>query len=82
MQQLYRSFLFVGTIIKVGMDGCLNFFIDAQPQKGQIASKRLSWFNWCVSFAPEFQCCYFCESSCLFYLCFNFHFYVSEIMHL
>ena len=26
----------------------------------------LSWFNWWVSFAPEFQCCYFCESSCLF----------------
>ena len=24
----------------------------------------LSWFNWWVSFAPEFQCCYFCESSC------------------
>ena len=26
----------------------------------------LSWFNWWVSFAPEFQCCYFCESSCFF----------------
>ena len=34
------------------------------------------------SFAPEFQCCYFCESSCLFYLSFNFDFYVSTIMHL
>ena len=22
-------------------------------------------FNWWVSFAPDFQCCYFCESSCL-----------------
>ena len=22
----------------------------------------LSWFNWWVSFAPEFLCCYFCES--------------------
>ena len=42
----------------------------------------LSWFNWWVSFAPEFQCCYFCESSCLFYLSFNFDFYVSKIMHL
>ena len=41
----------------------------------------LSWFNWWVSFAPEFQCCYFCESSCLFYLSFNFDFYVSKIMH-
>ena len=38
---------------------------------------RLSWFNWWVSFAPEFQCCYFCESSCLFCLSFNFDFYVS-----
>ena len=34
----------------------------------------LSWFNWWVSFAPEFQCCYFCESSCLFYLSFNLDF--------
>ena len=42
----------------------------------------LSWFNWWVSFAPEFQCCYFYESSCLFYLSFNFDFYVSKIMHL
>ena len=25
---------------------------------------------------------YFCESSCLFYLNFNFDFYVSKIMHL
>ena len=25
---------------------------------------------------------YFCESSCLFYLSFNFDFYVSKIMHL
>ena len=30
----------------------------------------------------EFQCCYFCESSCLFYLSFNFDFCVSKIMHL
>ena len=43
---------------------------------------QLSWFNWWVSFAPEFQCCYFCESSCLFYLRFNFDFCVSKIMHL
>ena len=42
----------------------------------------LSWFNWWVSFAPVFQCCYFCELSCLFYLSFNFDFYVSKIMHL
>ena len=38
--------------------------------------------NWWVSFAPEFQCCYFCESLCLFYLSFNFDFYVFKIMHL
>ena len=42
----------------------------------------LSWFNWWVSSAPEFQCCYFCESACLFYLSFNSDFYVSKIMHL
>ena len=42
----------------------------------------LSWFNWWVSFAPEFQCCYFCEPSCLFYLSFNFDFCVSKIMYL
>ena len=42
----------------------------------------LSWFNWWVSFAPEFQCCYFCEFSCLFCLSFNIDFYVSKIMHL
>ena len=29
-----------------------------------------------VSFAPDFQCCYFCESSCLFYLSFNSNFCV------
>ena len=32
-----------------------------------------------MSFAPEFA---FCESSCLFYLSFNFDFYVSKIMPL
>ena len=42
----------------------------------------LSWFNWWVSFAPEFQCCYYCESSCLFYLSFESDFCVSKIMHL
>ena len=36
----------------------------------------------CVSCAPEFQCCYFCESSCLFYLSFDSDFYVSTIMHI
>ena len=38
--------------------------------------------NWWVSFTLAVQCCYFCESSCLFYLRFNFDFYVSKIMHL
>ena len=55
-------------------------------KKGFIHMKKdrlgLSWFNWWVPFAPEFQCCYFCEPSCLFYLSFNFDFYVSKIMHL
>ena len=35
-----------------------------------------------VAFAPEFQCFYFCESSCLYYLSFNFDFCVPKIMHL
>ena len=34
------------------------------------------------SVAPDFHCCYFCKSSCLFCLRFNFDFYVSKIMHL
>ena len=42
----------------------------------------LSWFNWWLSFAPDFQRLYFCESSGLFYLRFNFDFYVSKVMHL
>ena len=42
----------------------------------------LSWFYWWVSFAPDFQCWYFCESSCLYYLRFNFDFYVCKMMHL
>ena len=40
------------------------------------------WFNVWVSFAPECQCCYLLESSCLFYLSFNSDFYVSKIMDL
>ena len=32
-----------------------------------------------VSFAPDFQCCYFCESSRLFYLRFDLDFYVSKL---
>ena len=50
-------------------------------QPGEI-SIFVNWFNKWVSFAPDFQCCYFCESSCLFYLRFNFDIYVSIIMHL
>ena len=34
----------------------------------------LSWFNWWVSFTPDFQCCCFCKSSCLFCLGFSFGF--------
>ena len=49
---------------------------------GKLLRSGLSWFNWWVSFAADFQCCYFSESSCLFYLRFNFDFYVSKIMHL
>ena len=43
----------------------------------------LSWFNWWASFASDLQCFwYFCESSCLLYLRFNFDLYGSKIMHL
>ena len=49
------------------------------PQEGE---NGLPWLGWWFSFAPDFQCWYFCESSCLFYLRFNFDFYVSKIMHL
>ena len=35
-----------------------------------------------ISFAPDFQCCYFCGSSCWFYLGLHFDFYVSKILHL
>ena len=37
-------------------------------------------FNNYFSFAPNFRCCYFCESSWLFYLRFDSDFYVSKIM--
>ena len=46
-----------------GVPGCLR--------------SSLSWLNCWVSFAPDFQYWYFCEPSCLFYLKFNFDFYVS-----
>ena len=36
---------------------------------------------WWISFAPEFQYDFFCESSSLFYLSLNSDFYVSKIMH-
>ena len=39
----------------------------------------LSLFNWWISFAPEFWCCCFCGSSCLFCLSLNSDFYVSKI---
>ena len=60
---------------------CLPFLSRDQPFL-RCLRLGLSWFNWWVSFAPDFKCCYFCESSCLFYLSFNFDFYVSKIMHI
>ena len=69
---LTRSWIDIFVIVKTNVFG-----ID-----GGRLRLGLSWFNWLVSFAPEFLCCYFCESSCLFYLSFNFDFYVSKIMHL
>ena len=51
-------------------------FITMVPGSGTPSCPRsgLSWFHWWVSFAPEFQFCYYCESYCLFYLSFNFDF--------
>ena len=56
--------------------------VDGIDTALSVTSVGLSWFNWWVSFAPEFQCYYFCESSCLFYLSLNSDSYVSKIMHL
>ena len=58
-----------------------EMILNLIPIPGNLRS-GLSWFNRLVAFAPEFQCCYFCESSCLFYLSFNFDFYVSKILQL
>ena len=41
----------------------------------------LSWLNWWVSVTPDFQCCYFGESSCLFILDLNLISMFSKIMH-
>ena len=48
---------------------------------------RVSWVGlimvWLVGFfGPDFQCWYFCESSCLFCLVSDFDIYVSKIMRL
>ena len=48
----------------------------------RVLRSGLSWFNWRISFASDFQYGYFCESSCLFCPRFNFDFYISKIMHL
>ena len=55
--------------------------IDEARMANSVDPDQTAQEQW-VSFAPEFQCCYFCEPSCLFYLGFNFDFYVSKIMHL
>ena len=39
-------------------------------------------FDCWVSFPPDFQPCYFCKSSYLFYFRFNFDFYVFNKMQL
>ena len=56
--------------------------ITQQQQNQSCLRSGLTWFNWLASFAPEFQCCYFCESLCLFHLRFNCDFSVPKIMHL
>ena len=66
------------------LDEILNLIESVSEEFPSYSCLRsgLSLFNWLGSFAAEFQYCYFCESSCLFYLNFNFDFYVSKIMHL
>ena len=71
---VYRKFL--------GYTGRLNGIFDILQTKRFLSPLSGALFNWWVSFAPEFQCCYFCESSCLFYLNFNFDVYVSKTMQL
>ena len=69
----------------MGFDGyllcisCFPFPLSVSLNFPGCLKSSLSWFNWWVSFASDFQCWYFCESSCLFYLRFNFDFYVSKI---
>ena len=65
--------------LKYCLKGPLN---PKQPTNQPNRRSGLSWFNWWVSIASEFQCCYFCESSCLFYLIFKSVFYISKIIHL
>ena len=80
-----RTFQRVGSLYMAYNDWNAFFTSDAVSNNYHLWSclrLGLSWFNWWVSFAPEFQCCYLCESSCLFYLSFNFDFCVSKIMHL
>ena len=66
---------------------CIDFCPNTAQFKIRVRCSQIKLtnrvgFNWWISFAPEFQCDYFCESSCLFYLSLNSDFYVSKIMHL
>ena len=67
-------------ICKIGSQ--LPFYLQKSVNTGDRIPGCLrsghSWFNWWISFAPEFQCYYFCESSGLFYLSLNSDFYVSK----
>ena len=86
------------TALAVGSGGgCLDIFtliypfFPPSPSLWETARYRLKY---CLkgplnpkptnqpTFVPEFQNCYFCESSCLFYHSFNSDIYVSKTMHL
>ena len=85
MIELTRLFRIKGGFLGQAYRGLIQAFSN---QKGFLRSGLsylrlcLSWSDCWVSFALNFQCLHFCESSCLFYLRFHFDFYVSKIMHL
>ena len=75
--ELARIFSFV-FVIKIQFYHCSYWLTVLPLYLGTVVASNMLL----VGFAPEFQCYYFCESSCLFYLSLNSDFYVSKIMHL
>ena len=72
----------MGSMNRLRFDDLFNSILVISGRYYGCLRSGLSCFNWLVTFAPDFQWCYFCELSCLFYLSFNFDFYVFKIMHM